>query len=145
MKPKPFLKKLPNPPSEATLDEEMVCRFYCLLAKRAKTIIRPSPLLQAVDHPKPILKGKPSVVFELWRGPSFPHDIVHFRMDETEELKLVDAAVYCPSFVSFQTMVSSKSCCKCTLLVSCESSTNWLMRSQSNTMPQLIHSSLRRA
>jgi hypothetical protein len=94
MKPKPFLKKFPNPPSEATLDKEMVCRFCCLLAKRAKTIIRPSPLLQAVDRPKPILKGKPSVVFELWRGPSFPHDIFHFRMDETEELKLVDAAVY---------------------------------------------------
>jgi hypothetical protein len=35
MKPKPFLKKFPNPPSEATMDEDMVCRFQCLLAKRA--------------------------------------------------------------------------------------------------------------
>jgi hypothetical protein len=89
MKPNPLLKEFPNPPSETTMDEEMVCRFRCLLAKRTKTAIRPSPLLQAVGRPKPILEGKPSMVFALWRGPSFAQNIVHFRMDETKELKLV--------------------------------------------------------
>jgi hypothetical protein len=78
MKPNSFLKEFPNPPSEAIIDEKMVCHFHCLLAKRTKTAIRPSLLLQAVSCPKPILKGKPSVIFELWRGPSFPHNIVHF-------------------------------------------------------------------
>jgi hypothetical protein len=42
-----------------------------LLAKREKTIIRPSPLLQAVDFPKPILKGKPTVFLNFGGAQAF--------------------------------------------------------------------------
>jgi hypothetical protein len=42
------------------MHEEMVGRIPSLLAKRAKPTIIPTPLLQMVRRPNPILEGKPS-------------------------------------------------------------------------------------
>jgi hypothetical protein len=53
----PILKELPNADEEATMHEEMVCRFRSLLAKWTKSTIWPTPHLKPIGRPKTILEN----------------------------------------------------------------------------------------
>lgn len=89
LKMKPFIDQSPKSQSVSTFEEEVLNGFLLSLAKRARAIVWPSSLGQAVRRPKPILDGKPSKEFYFRRGPRFPNHLVHVGVSNGQELHVI--------------------------------------------------------
>jgi hypothetical protein len=102
--------------------------FCALLAKRAKPVIRPSTVGQAIGSPNPILNSKPRKKKNLTFGGA---QALHTLLSMLEDVEpknctsYADLPEYWPLSMTIQTMPSSTSGSRWILLRRVQSSTNW--------------------
>jgi hypothetical protein len=69
---KPFLEETPKSNGVAIIDKKVINGLQGLLAKGTIPAIWPTPLLQPVISPEPILKGESHKELVFWRSPKLP-------------------------------------------------------------------------
>jgi hypothetical protein len=87
--PKPTHGEVPYPIGESTVHKKVINRFNALLAKGAKSTIRPTSLGQPVGRPNSILCDEPSKELGFRWSPSFPNRGIDRGLDQTQELHLI--------------------------------------------------------